>query len=133
MQTPFATTVRRALVIDDDEFQRDLLREMLQQAGWSDVAVCESGTEALASLRRDGVGRYALMLVDLHMPSMDGFQFMQELKTVGFRGGVVIVSGQSTEVLRSAALVAQLGGFRLLGALPKPVQKQPLHELLATL
>lgn len=131
MQSSPLHNARRALVVDDDEFQRDLLREMLQQAGWQDVGVCAGGEEALASLQQRGVGGYALLLVDLHMPSMDGFQFMQALEATGFGGAVIIVSGQSREVLHSAALVAQLRRFRLLGTLSKPVQPEPLRELLA--
>lgn len=123
----------RALVLDDDGFQRELLKGLLGQLGWSDVTCCESGHQAQATVQQSGVNGYALMLVDLHMPGMDGFQFMQALESSGFRGAVIIVSGQSSEVLHSAELVAQLRRFQLLGTLRKPVQKQDLRGLLSRL
>lgn len=123
--------MRRALIVDDDAFQCEMLKELVRQAGWHDVRACAGGQEALAALQRAGMSQYDLLLIDLHMPGMDGFQFMQGLESAGFRGAVVIVSGQSSEVVHSAALVAQLQRLRLLGTLCKPVQKIALKALLA--
>lgn len=128
-QSP-APAMRRALIVDDDAFQCEMLREQLRQADWHDVRVCAGGQEALAALQRDSLRHWDLVLIDLHMPGMDGFQFMQGLESAGFRGAVVIVSGQSSEVVHSAALVAQLQRLRLLGTLSKPVQKTALKALL---
>lgn len=128
-QSP-APTMRRALIVDDDAFQCEMLKELVRQVGWNDVRVCAGGPDALAALQRAGMGQYDLLLIDLHMPGMDGFQFMQGLESAGFRGAVVIVSGQSSEVVHSAALVAQLQRLRLLGTLCKPVQKIALKGLL---
>jgi CheY-like chemotaxis protein len=123
--------LRRALIVDDDAFQCEMLRELMRQSGWQDVHVCVGGQEALAALQRVGLRQCDLVLIDLHMPGMDGFQFMQGLEAAGFRGAVVIVSGQSSQVVHSAALVAQLQRLRLLGTLCKPVQKLALKALLA--
>lgn len=129
-QSP-APALRRALIVDDDAFQCEMLRELMHQAGWQDVGMCASGQEALTALQRTHLGARDVVLIDLHMPGMDGFQFMQGLEAAGFRGAVVIVSGQSSQVVHSAALVAQLQRLRLLGTLCKPVQKSALKALLA--
>lgn len=126
------TVQRRVLIVDDDSFQRELLKELLAQMGWRDVSACDGGAQALETVSRSGATSFGLMLIDLHMPSMDGFEFMGKLEAAGFRGRVIIVAGQSSEVLHSASLVAQLRRFTLLGTLPKPVQKSALRSLLAT-
>ena len=125
------TGQRRALIVDDDGLQRELLKELMSQLGWTDVSTCDSGVQALETLQRSHAASFGLVLVDLYMPTMDGFEFMDKLESAGFRGRVIIVSGQSSVVLHSASLVAQLRRFTLLGALPKPVQKPTLKSLLA--
>lgn len=127
------TGPRRALIVDDDNLQRELLKELMAQLGWTDVSVCGSGAQALEVLQRGGAASFGLLLIDLYMPAMDGFEFMGQLQSTGFCGSVIIVSGQSSEVLHSASLVAQLRRFRLLGTLPKPLQRPALKTLLAAL
>ena len=63
------------LVVDDDPSARDMLRRTFERAGWS-VAEAAGGSEALASLDRC---KPALILLDLMMPEMDGFQVMEAL------------------------------------------------------
>jgi two-component system chemotaxis sensor kinase CheA len=74
---PDAVPARRpVLVIDDSLTTRMLEQSILESAGY-DVDVAESGEEALVRLRdRD----YALILVDVEMPGMDGFTFVERLR-----------------------------------------------------
>lgn len=123
----------RALIVDDDGFQLALLKELLHESGWADVTTCNSARAALAAVQHIGANAYGLMLVDLHMPEMDGFQFMAQIEAAGFRGAMVIVSGQSSVVMHSAELVAQLRRFKLLGTVAKPVQKAELLALIGGL
>jgi CheY-like chemotaxis protein len=64
----------RVLVIDDDEAIRESLRDVLVDAGY-DVTVAADGRQALDMMNP----RPALLLVDLMMPELDGWELMDEL------------------------------------------------------
>jgi CheY-like chemotaxis protein len=122
----------KVLAIDDDSFQLDLLSQLLRDMDIHDICCVTSGIEAMQKVaaKPDAFG---LILMDLHMPGMDGFAFMEGLAQAHYSGAMVIVSGQSDDVLRGASLVARLRRFTLLGALAKPVQPADLARLLAPL
>jgi PAS domain S-box-containing protein len=65
-----------ALVVEDDGPTRDLLRRMLEKDGWR---VEEAGNGRVA-LECVAAHRPALILLDLMMPEMDGFEFINELR-----------------------------------------------------
>jgi signal transduction histidine kinase/CheY-like chemotaxis protein len=65
----------QVLVVDDDPKTRDMLRRTLQKAGWT-VAEAANGCEALEALER---AKPALVLLDLLMPGMDGFEVLERL------------------------------------------------------
>jgi CheY-like chemotaxis protein len=64
------------LVVDDDPDSRGLVRRHLDKLGWS-VAEAAEGGDALAWLARNPPP--ALILLDLMMPGMDGFAFLDEI------------------------------------------------------
>lgn len=131
---PKSRSVLKVLVVDDDPFQLEVISETLRSLGISDITAESSGEKALHSLAQAAAhSPFDLMLSDLHMPRMDGFQFMEAVAKGGFKGALIIVSGQSGEVMHSASLVAQLRRFTLLGSLQKPVEKTALLQLISKL
>lgn len=64
------------LLVDDDPQARSILRSMLEVEGWK-VAEADNGRTALEKLQDELPG---LILLDLAMPDMDGFQFIKELR-----------------------------------------------------
>ncbi|MGQ0710316.1 MAG: response regulator [Rhodoferax sp.] len=124
-----AERTRRVLLVDDDLLQLALLQEYFGGKHGIDVLACDRAEAALQTLRRFGASAFVLVVVDLHMPGMDGFEFMEQLQAQGFRGALAIVSGQSNAVLHSASLVAQLRHFRLIGQWQKPVSRVQLREI----
>jgi signal transduction histidine kinase/CheY-like chemotaxis protein len=67
---------RLVLVVEDDPSAREILQRLLEREGWA-VATAENGRVAL---RRVAEQRPALILLDLMMPEMDGFQVVEALR-----------------------------------------------------
>jgi CheY-like chemotaxis protein/nitrogen-specific signal transduction histidine kinase len=65
-----------ALVVEDDETSRTMLKRTLERAGWK-VTLAENGRVGLDRLREATPG---VVLLDLMMPEMDGFQFLEEMR-----------------------------------------------------
>ena len=63
------------LLVEDDAVTRQMMRSMLEKAGWS-VSEAENGCVAL---ERVAANRPAWIVLDLTMPEMDGFEFAAEL------------------------------------------------------
>jgi CheY-like chemotaxis protein len=64
------------LLVEDDAATRTRMRSLLEQAGWA-VSEAENGRVAL---ERVAENRPTLVLLDLMMPEMDGFEFAAELQ-----------------------------------------------------
>jgi CheY-like chemotaxis protein len=69
----------RILIVDDDEDVREAVRTVLENAGYR-TAEAEDGREALA-LVQNAEDKPALLLLDLMMPSMDGWQLRAQLRS----------------------------------------------------
>ncbi len=67
---------RRVLIIDDDDIGRKAVRNALQQDGW-DVTEAENGRVALRQLAE---AQPSAIILDLMMPEMDGFTFLEEMR-----------------------------------------------------
>src|SRR6476660_3114015 len=68
----------RILIVDDQEPNVSLLTQLLTEAGYTHVASTTNPLEVCALHRKN---RYDLILLDLQMPGLDGFQVMEGLKT----------------------------------------------------
>ena len=124
----------KVLVVDDDPFQIEFIGDTLRSLGILDITLAASSDQALqAQARFKSSAPFDLLVCDLHMPGKDGFQMMEAMAAAGYRGAVIIASGQESAVLHSASLVAQLRRFKLLGSIQKPVTKSALSELIGKL
>jgi CheY-like chemotaxis protein len=68
--------IGKALIIDDDEAVRFVLRQALADDGWSVVEI-DDGSEAEPSLAADA---YDLIVLDLYMPGMNGFEVLRRIR-----------------------------------------------------
>ena len=112
----------RVMIIDDDDFQIDFVLDQLADLGISQVVTANSGASALATIDRTQ-HKPDLLICDIQMPDIDGFEIMKALEERKYTGGVILMSGQGARVLHSASLVAQLARQNFLGTVEKPVQK----------
>jgi CheY-like chemotaxis protein len=64
------------LVVEDESSTREMLERTLKKAGWN-VRAAANGREALEALR---AAAPSLVLLDLMMPEMDGFEFLQQFR-----------------------------------------------------
>jgi class 3 adenylate cyclase len=104
----------RLLVVDDNKVNRLLLTRSLEQQGHS-VATAENGRIALDMLHRES---FDLVLLDMEMPEMDGFQVLEQMKGDLQLRDVPVLVTSSLEGVESVVRCIELGAEDYL---PKPV------------
>ena len=94
------------LVVDDKEANVQLIEGMLRIAGYTCVASTTDPNEVCELYRQN---RYSLILLDLQMPGMDGFQIMEGLKEIEGDGylPVLVITAQPAHKLRALAAGAK--------------------------
>lgn len=90
VKQPMSTTrVAHILVIDNEPSVRDLLARLLKLHGHN-VVTAESGNEGIATFQ---AGKFDLVLTDLGMPEMSGWDVAREIKTLNPRARVGLITG----------------------------------------
>ena len=102
----------RALIVDDSSVMRKIVERALRQAGLESLVVYEagSGTEGLDLLRGQ---RVDLILSDINMPSMDGLEFLRQIRLQDLAQGtpVVMITTESSEEHVRQAIQAGARGY----------------------
>ncbi|MEP7016239.1 MAG: SpoIIE family protein phosphatase [Verrucomicrobiota bacterium] len=97
----------RLLVVDDIEANRDVLSRRLRRQGYA-VATAENGREAMERLR---VETFDLVLLDIMMPEMDGYEVLQRLKADDALRSIPVIMisalGQLDSVVRCIEMGAE--------------------------
>ena len=100
MVSPADILGARILVVDDQQANVSLLEGMLRIAGYTSVDATTNPNEVCERHRQN---RYSLILLDLQMPGMDGFQVMEGLKEIEQDGylPVLVITAQPAHKLRA--------------------------------
>lgn len=111
-------TSKTILVVEDDTDIRDSLREILEEEGY-DVIHATNGQEAIEHLKKDL--HPGLILLDLMMPGMDGWDFLESRRKLDpmSRIPVVVLSALKLPVMHSDVTLA----------LQKPISLDKLVEV----
>lgn len=117
------------LVIDDDSFLLDMYALKFTQKGFK-VTTASGTLEALDKLR--GGLQLDIIVVDLVMPAMDGFEFLEAVKTEGLAEGVLVIIlsnlGQQEDIDRGLKLGAA-GYIIKASATPSEVVEKVLETI----
>jgi CheY-like chemotaxis protein len=107
--------LQNILVVDDDPAARETLRRYLQKDGWA-ISEAEHGKQALEQMQ---VSQPDLVLLDLMMPEMDGFEFIEEMKKAPLWQSIPVVvvtakdlsNADRTRLNGSVQQILQKGGY----------------------
>jgi len=104
----------KILIVDDSSVMRKIVERALRQAGLEPMLVMEagSGTEGLELLKGKEVH---LILSDINMPSMDGLEFLRQIRAQNLASGVPVVmitTESSEEHVKQAILLGAQGYIR---------------------
>jgi CheY-like chemotaxis protein len=122
----------RVLLVEDDDDIREVIAEALERRGFRTRAV-EDGRQALAYLR-DAADKPSLILLDLTMPKMSGWEFMQVQATDPTIAGIPVVvlsAVGNLDGIRNGEKQddeKQKGARTWAGVLTKPVSLENLIE-----
>lgn len=108
----------QVLVIDDEARVADAMVEVLQTAGFTAAAVTSAGEalERFSDLSPD------LVLLDMMMPGIDGFEFLARLRAEPLRSAVpVLITSGLAATLSRAIDESSARTLGVVGVLPKPV------------
>ncbi len=102
----------RTLIVDDSSVMRKIVERSLRQAGIDPMVVHEasSGIEGLDVLKAKQVD---LILSDINMPSMDGLEFLRQIRAQNLAPGVpvVMITTESSEEHVKQAILAGARGY----------------------
>src|SRR6059036_1864039 len=118
-----AGEVARVLVIDDEPIIRDVLHDILSREGYAIQSVpdAESGLKALEE------GDYDLIVLDLMLPGIGGFETLQEIKRRDPDGVVVMITAYGS--VESAVQAMRMGAYDYL---TKPFKNEDVLRTLST-
>jgi CheY-like chemotaxis protein len=98
----------RVLIVDDHVGFRTVARAMLQSEGFEVVGEAADGGDALAAVARLRPG---IVLLDIHLPDMDGFEVSQRLAALSDAPVVILISSRPIADLRQRLADSPVAGF----------------------
>jgi CheY-like chemotaxis protein len=113
----------RVLAVEDNAFNRGLLKKMLSVLGVGEVGMAENGQEAVDAMA--GGQAFDIILMDIQMPVLDGLEATRAIRAMGHDVPIIALTAH---VLESDQRKSQAAGMN--GHLPKPYSLQNLMDTL---
>ncbi|MFP4108275.1 MAG: response regulator [Desulfonatronovibrio sp.] len=111
----------RVIIIEDSVFQRSIIKKIVQEAG-HEVLEAESGKEGLRKIEDYHPD---LILLDLLMPDIDGFQVLKILKSKHNKTPVVVITADVQQTTRQQCM--EDGARQIVN---KPVEASKLSGII---
>ncbi len=119
------------LIVEDDDFQRRVVREMLLSMGVTSVRDASNGRQAFEIIHGENRGQIDIVICDLNMPEMDGMEFLRHLGEERQHISIIITSSLDKKLIDSVGEMADMHDIQLLGKIEKPVTPSALKALLS--
>ena len=119
---------RCILLVEDNELNREIAEELLKQYGFL-VDIAENGAEAVEKVKNSAPGTYDLVLMDIQMPVMNGYEATEQIRALEdpalAKTRILAMTANAFDEDRKQALKCGMDGF-----LSKPIV---MEELIRTL
>ena len=121
---------KKVLLVEDNELNQEIASTILSEAGFT-VDIANDGDVAVNKMKKASVGQYDLILMDIQMPKMDGYEATRQIRQLADRQiaaiPIVAMTANAFEEDRQSALDAGMNGH-----LAKPIENSELFEILKT-
>ncbi len=114
-------TPRRVLLVEDGRINQQVACDLLRQRGHG-VVLAEDGREAVEAVEREA---FDVVLMDIHMPVMDGLEASRTIRDAGYRLPIVAMTASATREDRDRCLAAGMNDF-----VSKPFRAAELYAVV---
>ena len=121
MTTETVSQTKKVLIAEDDTALATALAKLVEQAGF-EVGTAFNGREALEELERQP---YDLLVLDIRMPIMDGFEVMEKLQKSARKPKVIVITADTAQETVLQAMREQVYQF-----VPKPFSLRALVQMV---
>lgn len=115
----------KILITDDEPINQEVIKGILTNLGFQ-VDTADNGQQAFDKVLQGGTSHYDLILMDIQMPGMDGYETTRRIRQLGINIPIVALSAHASSQASQASLDAGMNGY-----LSKPVQMDKLNRTLS--